>query len=219
MGTAAVISATKQSHRGRRPVDVLPHTVVEIERVVRLAASWRKETRRRLTSSSTRPMSSRPSGYGGRWLSGYYREFRNVKFEHMLVDRRHDSSGGRVDFDVISKREHVRRYPHRRGIELAARWDCLPPHPGSEGRGDLLDPSIGPRRTSTAEGLRANPLSNHLSGRMLLCGIRSSSRPRSARTGKRRSPQPWVGGALPADLPKARRQDGCEAGKRGEDGC
>jgi len=169
--TGGIYFGDKQSHRDRSRRRVPLHTVVEIERVVRLAAKLAQARRRRLTSVDKANCPRKPSRL---WRSVVDRilpaEFPEVKFEHMLVDSAAMHLIRRpLDFDVIVTENMFGDILTDEASMLAGSLGLLPSAlAGSRRpRRPCSNPSMVPRRTSPAAAI-ANPYATILSAAMLL---------------------------------------------------
>jgi len=108
-----------------------------------------------------------------------------VKFEHMLVDSRPCISSGGRGFRRHRHREHVRRHPHRRGIDAGGLAGPVAVRlAGAEGRGGLFEPIHGSAPDIAGRGI-ANPYAAILSAAML-AAVFAPARGRGTRVGKRR---------------------------------
>jgi 3-isopropylmalate dehydrogenase len=178
---------------------VCRYTVVEIERVVRLAAKLAQARRRRLTSVDKANVleTSRL------WRSVVDRllpeEFPDVKFEHMLVDSAAMHLIRRPrDFDVIVTENMFGDILTDEASMLAGSLGLLPSASlGSEGRGGLFEPIHGSAPDIAGRGI-ANPYATILSAAMLL--RYSLKLEAEARALEGAVFAAVVGGALPADL-------------------
>lgn len=150
-------------------VDVCRYTVVEIERVVRLAASLARRRRRQLTSIDKANVleTSRL------WRSVVERllpaEFPDVRFEHMLVDAAamHLIRKPR-DFDVIVTENMFGDILTDEASMLAGSLGMLPSASlGAETRGGLYEPIHGSAPDIAGRGI-ANPYATILSAALLL---------------------------------------------------
>jgi 3-isopropylmalate dehydrogenase len=182
-------------------VDVCRYTVVEIERVVRLAAKLAQARRRWLTSVDKANVleTSRL------WRSVVERilpaEFPDVKFEHMLVDSAAMHLIRRPrDFDVIVTENMFGDILTDEASMLAGSLGLLPSASlGGEGRGGLFEPIHGSAPDIAGRGI-ANPYATILSAAMLL--RYSLKLEAEARALEGAVSAAVVGGALPADLAK-----------------
>jgi len=182
-------------------VDVCRYTVVEIERVVRLAAKLAQARRRRLTSVDKANVleTSRL------WRSVVERilpaEFPDVKFEHMLVDSAAMHLIRRPrDFDVIVTENMFGDILTDEASMLAGSLGLLPSASlGGEGCGGLFEPIHGSAPDIAGRGI-ANPYATILSAAMLL--RYSLKLEAEARVLESAVSAAVVGGALPADLAK-----------------
>jgi 3-isopropylmalate dehydrogenase len=182
-------------------VDVCRYTVVEIERVVRLAAKLAHARRRQLTSVDKANVleTSRL------WRSVVERilpaEFPDVKFEHMLVDSAAMHLIRRPrDFDVIVTENMFGDILTDEASVLAGSLGLLPSASlGAEGRGGLFEPIHGSAPDIAGRGI-ANPYATILSAAMLL--RYSLKLEAEARALEYAVSAAVVGGALPADLAK-----------------
>jgi 3-isopropylmalate dehydrogenase len=182
-------------------VDVCRYTVVEIERVVRLAARLAQARRRQLTSVDKANVleTSRL------WRSVVERilpaEFPDVKFEHMLVDSAAMHLIRRPrDFDVIVTENMFGDILTDEASMLAGSLGLLPSASlGGEGRGGLFEPIHGSAPDIAGRGI-ANPYATILSAAMLL--RYSLKLEAEARALEGAVSAAVVGGALPADLAK-----------------
>jgi 3-isopropylmalate dehydrogenase len=182
-------------------VDVCRYTVVEIERVVRLAAKLAQGRRRRLTSVDKANVleTSRL------WRSVVERilpaEFPDVQFEHMLVDSAAMHLIRRPrDFDVIVTENMFGDILTDEASMLAGSLGLLPSASlGGEGRGGLFEPIHGSAPDIAGRGI-ANPYATILSAAMLL--RYSLKLEAEARALEGAVSQAVVSGALPADLAK-----------------
>jgi 3-isopropylmalate dehydrogenase len=180
-------------------VDVCRYTVVEIERVVRLAAKLAQARRRRLTSVDKANVleTSRL------WRSVVERilpaEFADVKFEHMLVDSAAMHLIRRPrDFDVIVTENMFGDILTDEASMLAGSLGLLPSASlGGEGRGGLFEPIHGSAPDIAGRGI-ANPYATILSAAMLLrYSLKLEAEARALESAVSAA---VVGGALPADL-------------------
>ncbi len=182
-------------------VDVCRYTVIEIERVVRLAAKLAQARRRHLTSVDKANVleTSRL------WRSVVERilpaEFPDVKFEHMLVDSAAMHLIRRPrDFDVIVTENMFGDILTDEASMLAGSLGLLPSASlGGEGRGGLFEPIHGSAPDIAGRGI-ANPYATILSAAMLL--RYSLKLEAEARALEGAVSAAVVGGALPADLAK-----------------
>ena len=149
--------------------DVCRYTLVEIERVVRLAAALARGRRRKLTSVDKANVleTSRL------WRSAVERimpaEFPDVNFEHMLVDAAamHILKRPR-DFDVIVTENMFGDILTDEASMLAGSLGLLPSASiGAGGRGGLFEPIHGSAPDIAGRGI-ANPYAAILSAAMLL---------------------------------------------------
>jgi 3-isopropylmalate dehydrogenase len=183
-------------------VDVCRYTVVEIERVVRLAAKLAQARRRQLTSVDKANVleTSRL------WRSVVERilpaEFPDVKFEHMLVDSAAMHLIRRPrDFDVIVTENMFGDILTDEASMLAGSLGLLPSASlGGEGRGGLFEPIHGSAPDIAGRGI-ANPYATILSAAMLL--RHSLKLEAEARALESAVSAAVVGGALPADLARS----------------
>jgi 3-isopropylmalate dehydrogenase len=182
-------------------VDVCRYTVVEIERVVRLAAKLAQARRRRLTSVDKANVleTSRL------WRSVVERilpaEFPDVEFEHMLVDSAAMHLIRRPrDFDVIVTENMFGDILTDEASMLAGSLGLLPSASlGGEGRGGLFEPIHGSAPDIAGRGI-ANPYGTILSAAMLLrYSLKLEAEARALESAVSAA---VVGGALPADLAK-----------------
>jgi 3-isopropylmalate dehydrogenase len=182
-------------------VDVCRYTVVEIERVVRLAAKLAQARRRQLTSVDKANVleTSRL------WRSVVERilpaEFPDVKFEHMLVDSAAMHLIRRPrDFDVIVTENMFGDILTDEASMLAGSLGLLPSASlGGEGRGGLFEPIHGSAPDIAGRGI-ANPYATILSAAMLLrYSLKLEAEARALESAVSAA---VVGGALPADLAK-----------------
>jgi 3-isopropylmalate dehydrogenase len=180
-------------------VDVCRYTVVEIERVVRLAAKLAQARARRLTSVDKANVleTSRL------WRSVVERllpaEFPDVKFEHMLVDSAAMHLIRRPrDFDVIVTENMFGDILTDEASMLAGSLGLLPSASlGAEGRGGLFEPIHGSAPDIAGRGI-ANPYATILSAAMLLrYSLKLETEARALESAVSAA---VVGGALPADL-------------------
>lgn len=180
-------------------VDVCRYTVVEIERVVRLAAELARGRRRKLTSVDKANVleTSRL------WRAVVERimpaEFPDVGFEHMLVDSAamHLIKRPR-DFDVIVTENMFGDILTDEASMLAGSLGLLPSASlGANGRGGLFEPIHGSAPDIAGLGV-ANPYATILSSAMLL--RHSLGLDAEARALEIAVSQAVVSGRLPADL-------------------
>jgi 3-isopropylmalate dehydrogenase len=180
-------------------VDVCRYSVVEIERVVRLAAELARHRRRRLTSVDKANVleTSRL------WRSVVERllpaEYPDVSFEHMLVDSAamHLLKRPR-DFDVIVTENMFGDILTDEASMLAGSLGLLPSASlGAAGRGGMFEPIHGSAPDIAGRGI-ANPYGSILSAAMLL--RYSLQLDAEARALEAAVSQAVVAGALPADL-------------------
>jgi 3-isopropylmalate dehydrogenase len=180
-------------------VDVCRYSVLEIERVVRVAAQLARARRRKLTSVDKANVleTSRL------WRSVVERilpsEFADVAFEHMLVDSAAMHLLRRPrDFDVIVTENMFGDILTDEASMLAGSMGLLPSASlGAAGRGGLFEPIHGSAPDIAGRGI-ANPYAAILSAAMLLryaLKLESEARLLEAAVSK------VVGsGVLPADL-------------------
>jgi 3-isopropylmalate dehydrogenase len=189
-----------EKHRtATEAVDVCRYTVIEIERVVRLAAQLARSRRGKLTSVDKANVleTSRL------WRTVVERmlpaEFPDVRFEHVLVDAAamHLLKRPR-DFDVIVTENMFGDILTDEASMLAGSLGLLPSASlGSSGRGGLFEPIHGSAPDIAGRGI-ANPYATILSAAMLL---RYSLQLESAASLLEAAvSQAVVSGALPADL-------------------
>jgi 3-isopropylmalate dehydrogenase len=179
--------------------DLCRYTVVEIERVVRLAAELARSRRRKLTSVDKANVleTSRL------WRSVVERvlpaEFPEVAFEHMLVDAAAMHLIRRpLDFDVIVTENMFGDILTDEASMLAGSLGMLPSASlGAAARGGLYEPIHGSAPDIAGRGI-ANPYATILSGAMLL--RHSLKLETEARVVEDAVSRAIVGGALPADL-------------------
>jgi len=150
-------------------VDVCRYTVIEIERVVRLAGELARSRRKKLTSvdkANVLDTSRLWRGVVERILPG---EFPDVSFEHMLVDSAamHLIKRPR-DFDVIVTENMFGDILTDEASMLAGSLGLLPSASlGEKGRGGLFEPIHGSAPDIAGKGI-ANPYATILSAAMLL---------------------------------------------------
>jgi len=182
-------------------VDVCRYSVMEIERVVRLAAGLARVRRGMLTSVDKANVleTSRL------WRSVVERiladEFSDLRFEHMLVDSAamHLLKRPR-DFDVIVTENMFGDILTDEASMLAGSMGLLPSASLGVGRGGLFEPIHGSAPDIAGRGI-ANPYAAILSAAMLL---RYSLKLESeARIVEAAVSQALVSGVLPADLAAA----------------
>jgi 3-isopropylmalate dehydrogenase len=150
-------------------VDVCRYTVVEIERVVRLAAELARGRRKKLTSVDKANVleTSRL------WRSVVERllpaEFPDVRFEHMLVDSAAMHLIRKpLDFDVIVTENMFGDILTDEASMLAGSLGMLPSASlGAETRGGLYEPIHGSAPDIAGQGI-ANPYATILSAALLL---------------------------------------------------
>jgi 3-isopropylmalate dehydrogenase len=180
-------------------VDVCRYTVIEIERVVRLAAQLARARRRKLTSVDKANVleTSRL------WRSVVERvlptEFPDVGFEHLLVDSAamHLLKRPR-DFDVIVTENMFGDILTDEASMLAGSMGLLPSASlGADGRGGLFEPIHGSAPDIAGRGI-ANPYAAILSAALLL--RYSLMLPVEAAALEAAVWAAVVAGALPADL-------------------
>jgi 3-isopropylmalate dehydrogenase len=183
-------------------VDVCRYSVVEIERVVRLAAKLAQARRRHLTSVDKANVleTSRL------WRSVVERilpaEYPEVGFEHMLVDSAamHLIKRPR-DFDVIVTENMFGDILTDEASMLAGSLGLLPSASlGAEGRGGLFEPIHGSAPDIAGRGI-ANPFAAILSAAMLL--RYSLKLEAEALALENAVSEAVTAGALPADLAKS----------------
>jgi 3-isopropylmalate dehydrogenase len=182
-------------------VDVCRYTVIEIERVVRLAAELAGGRRRKLTSVDKANVleTSRL------WRSVVDRilpeEFPEVSFEHRVVDSAamHLLKRPR-DFDVIVTENMFGDILTDEASMLAGSLGLLPSASlGAQGRGGLFEPIHGSAPDIAGRGI-ANPYATILSAAMLLrYSLKLESEARALEAAVSAA---IVSGALPADLTK-----------------
>ncbi len=179
--------------------DVCRYSVLEIERVVRLAAELARARRRKLTSVDKANVleTSRL------WRSIVERilpaEFPEVQFEHMLVDSAamHLLKRPR-DFDVIVTENMFGDILTDEASMLVGSLGLLPSASlGAKGRGGLFEPIHGSAPDIAGRGI-ANPYATILSAAMLL--RYSLHLETEARALEAAVSAAVVSGALPADL-------------------
>ena len=182
--------------------DVCRYTVVEIERVVRLAARLARGRRKRLTSIDKANVLE-PSRL---WRSVVERlmsaEYPDVSYEHMLVDAAamHLIRKPR-DFDVIVTENMFGDILTDEASMLAGSLGMLPSASlGESARGGLYEPIHGSAPDIAGRGI-ANPYATILSGALLLrhsLGLEAEARAIETAVSKAID-----GGALPADIAPA----------------
>jgi 3-isopropylmalate dehydrogenase len=180
-------------------VDVCRYTLVEIERVVRLAAGLARARRRKLTSVDKANVleTSRL------WRAAVERimpaEFPDVSFEHMLVDSAAMHLIRRPrDFDVIVTENMFGDILTDEASVLAGSLGLLPSASlGESGRGGLFEPIHGSAPDIAGRGI-ANPYAAILSAAMLLrYSLQLETEARALEAAVSRAVE---SGALPADL-------------------
>jgi 3-isopropylmalate dehydrogenase len=182
-------------------VDICRYTVLEIERVVRLAAQSARNRRRKLTSVDKANVleTSRL------WRSVVERilpeEFPDVSFEHMLVDSAAMHLLRRPkDFDVIVTENMFGDILTDEASMLAGSMGLLPSASlGESERGGLFEPIHGSAPDIAGRGI-ANPYGAILSAALLL--RYSLKLEAEARALEAAVSEAVVFGALPADLAK-----------------
>jgi len=180
-------------------VDVCRYSVIEIERVVRLAAQLARSRRGKLTSvdkANVLETSRLWRTVVERILPG---EFPDVRFEHVLVDAAAMHLLRRPrDFDVIVTENMFGDILTDEASMLAGSLGLLPSASlGSSGRGGLFEPIHGSAPDIAGRGI-ANPYATILSAAMLLRYSLQLELEASTLEGA-----VWravVSGALPADL-------------------
>jgi 3-isopropylmalate dehydrogenase len=191
-----------EKHRSAtEAVDVCRYTVLEVERVVRLAAQLARARNRKLTSVDKANVleTSRL------WRSVVERilpeEFPDVAFEHMLVDSAAMHLLRRPrDFDVIVTENMFGDILTDEASMLAGSLGLLPSASlGADGRGGLFEPIHGSAPDIAGRGI-ANPYAAILSAALLL--RYSLNLPAEARALEAAVYAAIVAGALPADLVK-----------------
>jgi 3-isopropylmalate dehydrogenase len=189
-----------EKHRtATEAVDVCRYSVIEIERVVRLAAQLARSRRGKLTSVDKANVleTSRL------WRMVVERilpaEFADVRFEHVLVDAAamHLLKRPR-DFDVIVTENMFGDILTDEASMLAGSLGLLPSASlGSSGRGGLFEPIHGSAPDIAGRGI-ANPYATILSAAMLLrYSLKLESEANLLEAAVSRA---VVSGALPADL-------------------
>jgi 3-isopropylmalate dehydrogenase len=189
-----------EKHRtATEAVDVCRYSVIEIERVVRLAAQLARSRRGKLTSVDKANVleTSRL------WRMVVERilpaEFPDVRFEHVLVDAAamHLLKRPR-DFDVIVTENMFGDILTDEASMLAGSLGLLPSASlGSSGRGGLFEPIHGSAPDIAGRGI-ANPYATILSAAMLLrYSLKLESEANLLEAAVSRA---VVSGALPADL-------------------
>ena len=180
-------------------MDVCRYSALEIERVVRLAASLARSRRRKLTSVDKANVleTSRL------WRSVVERivpsEFADVSFEHMLVDAAAMHLLRRPrDFDVIVTENMFGDILTDEASMLAGSMGLLPSASlGAADRGGLFEPIHGSAPDIAGRGI-ANPYGAILSAAMLLrYSLKLEDEARALEAAVSRA---VVSGALPADL-------------------
>ena len=180
-------------------MDVCRYSALEIERVVRLAASLARSRRRKLTSVDKANVleTSRL------WRSVVERivpsEFADVSFEHMLVDAAAMHLLRRPrDFDVIVTENMFGDILTDEASMLAGSMGLLPSASlGAADRGGLFEPIHGSAPDIAGRGI-ANPYGTILSAAMLLrYSLKLEDEARALEAAVSRA---VVSGALPADL-------------------
>jgi 3-isopropylmalate dehydrogenase len=180
-------------------VDVCRYSVIEIERVVRLAAQLARSRRGKLTSvdkANVLETSRLWRTVVERILPG---EFPDVRFEHVLVDAAAMHLLRRPrDFDVIVTENMFGDILTDEASMLAGSLGLLPSASlGSSGRGGLFEPIHGSAPDIAGRGI-ANPYATILSAAMLL--RYSLQLEPEASTLEGAVSRAIVSGALPADL-------------------
>jgi 3-isopropylmalate dehydrogenase len=180
-------------------VDVCRYSVIEIERVVRLAAQLARSRRGKLTSvdkANVLETSRLWRTVVERILPG---EFPDVRFEHILVDAAAMHLLRRPrDFDVIVTENMFGDILTDEASMLAGSLGLLPSASlGSSGRGGLFEPIHGSAPDIAGRGI-ANPYATILSAAMLLRYSLQLEPEACALEGA--VSRAVVSGALPADL-------------------
>ena len=194
-------------------VDVCRYSVIEIERVVRLAADLARQRRKRLTSVDKANVleTSRL------WRSIVERilpaEYPDVSFEHMLVDSAamHLLKRPR-DFDVIVTENMFGDILTDEASMLAGSLGLLPSASlGATGRGGLFEPIHGSAPDIAGRGI-ANPYAVHIE-RGAVAAVFAEARDRGAGAGSGRIR--GLGGRRAARRPgRARRHADRHPGRR-----
>jgi len=180
-------------------VDVCRYSVIEIERVVRLAAQLARSRRGKLTSvdkANVLETSRLWRTVVERILPG---EFPDVRFEHILVDAAAMHLLRRPrDFDVIVTENMFGDILTDEASMLAGSLGLLPSASlGSSGRGGLFEPIHGSAPDIAGRGI-ANPYATILSAAMLLrYSLQLEPEACALEAAVSRA---VVSGALPADL-------------------
>jgi len=183
-------------------VDVCRYTLLEIERVVRLAAGLARGRRRKLTSVDKANVLETSRLWRATVERILPAEFPEVSFEHMLVDSAamHLIKRPR-DFDVIVTENMFGDILTDEASMLAGSLGLLPSASIGEGaRGGLFEPIHGSAPDIAGRGI-ANPYAAILSAAMLLRhSLRLESEARALEAAVSRAVE---SGALPADLAPA----------------
>ena len=181
-------------------VDICRYSVVEIERVVRLAGRLAQKRRRKIHSVDKANVleTSRL------WRSVVERilpsEFPDVRFEHMLVDSAAMHLLKRpLDFDVLVTENMFGDILTDEASMLAGSLGLLPSASLGDGRGGLFEPIHGSAPDIAGRGI-ANPYAMILSSALLLRYALSLET--EARALETAISNAVVSGALPADLAK-----------------
>ena len=180
-------------------VDICRYTVVEIERVVRLACELARARRRRLTSVDKANVLETSRLWRAVVERVLPAEFPDVSFEHMLVDSAamHLIKRPR-DFDVIVTENMFGDILTDEASMLAGSLGLLPSASlGAKGRGGLFEPIHGSAPDIAGKGI-ANPYATILSAAMLLrysLGLETEARALEIAVSRAVS-----AGHLPADL-------------------
>jgi 3-isopropylmalate dehydrogenase len=183
-------------------VDVCRYTVMEIERVVRLAAGLAHTRRRKLTSVDKANVLETSRLWRATVERILPAEFPEVSFEHMLVDSAAMHLIRRPrDFDVIVTENMFGDILTDEASMLAGSLGLLPSASLGEGaRGGLFEPIHGSAPDIAGRGI-ANPYAAILSAaRLLRYSLRLET---EARAVEAAVSQAVESGALPADLAPA----------------
>jgi 3-isopropylmalate dehydrogenase len=170
----------EKSRTATEAVDVCRYTVMEIERVVRLAARLARQRRKKLTSVDKANVLETSRLWRGAVNRIMPAEFPDVSFEHMLVDSAamHLLQRPR-DFDVIVTENMFGDILTDEASMLAGSMGLLPSASLSDtARGGVFEPIHGSAPDIAGRGI-ANPYAAILSAAMLLrhsLGLESEAR-------------------------------------------
>ena len=199
--TGGIYFGTK-SRSATEAVDECRYSLVEIERVVRLAATLARSRKRKLTSVDKANVLETSRLWRATVDLLLPAEFPDVTYEHMLVDSAamHLLQRPR-DFDVIVTENMFGDILTDEASMLAGSMGLLPSASlGAEARGGLFEPIHGSAPDIAGRGV-ANPYAAILSAAMLLRhSLRLETEAKALETAVHRAIE---SGTLPADIAKS----------------